>query len=41
MKQIGKTKTYYLLYDIKKQFDNLIRVAGAPLRTTTTTTTIA
>jgi hypothetical protein len=41
-KQIGWSQKAYLLWNISKQLENLIKVAGnVQLTTTTTTTTVA
>jgi hypothetical protein len=40
-KQIGWSQESNLLWDISKQLDKLIKIAGGPYITTTTTTTVA
>jgi hypothetical protein len=38
-KQIGGSQEYYLLWEISKELERILRIAGSSLITTTTTTT--
>lgn len=37
-KQVGKSPEYYILYEILKKLDQLIKVTSSGITTTTTTT---